>query len=330
MIGKLFIIIFVISLLLSLPGAGSARDEERCAACGKVLSGPIFETQGARYHENCFLCDYCRQPIKGSYVEYRGKNYHDFCFQSHIALRCVVCGEIIRGRYLLDYWGNACHPDHLQTVARCDFCRRFLAGACTEGMVKLGDGRMLCGICAPSSVTSEGKARVLMRDVSRELARHGITVQTSGIDIRLVGEPQLRSIAGTDNSDTKGYVDYQVDKNLFGTVTRRRVTIYILAGMPRVQAAGTLAHELMHVWQFMQGRLHVEKALSEGSANFAASLVLSSIGGVEATYSIDMMRQDPDPVYGGGFRRVQSFVDREGITAWLDLLRGDKPMVSSF
>jgi hypothetical protein len=197
-------------------------------------------------------------------------------------------------------------------------------------MVKYPDGRMLCGSCAPSAVVREGEARVLMRDVAIELARHGLDVQTQAIVLELVERDKLGKIANTHTLDTKGYVDYSVEKNLFGAETHRSITIYILSGMPRIQAAGTLAHELMHVWQFMQGRLHVEQALSEGSANYAACLVLSSIGGKAAEYSIEMMLNDPDPVYGEGFRRVKSFAEREGIAAWLNLLASKKPMLSSF
>jgi hypothetical protein len=327
LVSILLIFIAIAVFLAPAPGAQEARI---CAGCGNSITGAGFETRGEHYHSNCFACGFCNQAISGSYVEYDRKNYHDFCFKRHIALQCTVCGDVIRGAYLIDYWGNAYHRHHQDAYDRCDFCRRFMVGAFIQGMAKHPDGRMLCGVCAPSAVTRLGEARMLMRDVSLELARHGLDVAVESIELQLAGQKELRSLATTRSYDTTGFVDYVIEKNLFGVVTGRQIKIYILHGMPKVQAAAALAHELTHVWQFMQGRLHVEKALSEGSANYASYLALMSIGGREAEYIIENMLKDSDPVYGEGFRRVKTYAEREGVSAWLDLLKSKKPMLSSF
>jgi hypothetical protein len=278
----------------------------------------------------CFRCDYCNQPISDSYVVYRDKQYHDFCFKRHVALKCAVCGGVITDEYIIDYWGNTCHKHHEGKVIRCDFCKRFIAGSLVRGMAKLPDGRSLCALCAPSSVIERADARALMAEVASRLARFGLKVETSGIELELAGVKKLRAVAHSGGQDLTGFVDYEVEKNLFGKVKQQKIKVYILHGMPRVQAAGAIAHELAHVWQFQQGRLHVDKALSEGSANYASYLVIKRIGGPEAEFIMENMLRDEDPEYGEGFRRVKSYAEREGFAAWLKLLSSTEPMTSSF
>jgi hypothetical protein len=54
----------------------------------------------------------------------------------------------------------------------------------------------------------------------------------------------------------------------------RDIKVYILHGMPRIDAIATLAHELTHVWQSVHGRLENDPAFAEGSCNYASYLVL--------------------------------------------------------
>jgi hypothetical protein len=104
--------------------------------------------------------------------------------------------------------------------------------------------------------------------------------------------------------------------------------VYLLNGMPRAQMAATAAHELMHVWQFRNSKLRQDPALSEGSCNFASYLVLRRIGGQDADYVIDGMLTDPDSIYGEGFRRVKAFAEKNGMPAWLRLLKAKNPDLS--
>jgi hypothetical protein len=91
--------------------------------------------------------------------------------------------------------------------------------------------------------------------------------------------------------------------------------------MPRVEMIGTLAHELTHVWQFLHGRLRSDRALSEGSCNFASYWVLRQMApGEESDFIIESMLRDEDKIYGEGFRRVKRYVEQNGISGWLALM----------
>jgi hypothetical protein len=306
----------------------TAEEIRKCKACGEPIHSDYFETGGAFYHPRCFTCEYCKEPIKGSFTVFRKKNYHTSCFEEHVALRCAVCGGIIEGQYLLDYWGNAYHTRHKGSVIQCDFCQRFIVGPLADGMERLPDGRTLCAKCAPASVTSIKEARDILLDTVKKLGKRGISVEPASIELHLVGLEELRRIAGRSSRDTKGFTDCLVEKGPFGMVKNEDVKVYLLNGMPRAQMAATAAHELMHVWQFRNSKLRQDPALSEGSCNFASYLVLRRIGGQDADYVIDGMLTDPDPIYGEGFRRVKTYAEKNGIPAWLRLLKAKNPDLS--
>lgn len=315
--------LLVAALASAAPAA--AGEGRICGACGRPVEGPHFETGGQLYHPECFTCEQCKEPIKGAFTVFRGKNYHTACFEEHVALRCAVCGGIIEGQYLLDHWGNAYHTRHKGDALQCDFCQRFIVGALGDGMKHFPDGRTLCAKCAPSSVESVREARSIMADVARELARSGIRVDTGTIQLRLLGQDGMARIARNRSHETKGFTDYLVKKGPFGNVQSEEMRVYLLLGMPRAQFAGTVAHELMHIWQFQRGCLEQDPAFSEGSCNFASYLVLKRLGGPEAEFAIDSMWKDPDPIYGGGYRRVKLYAEREGVRAWLRALEKRRP-----
>lgn len=314
-VSALLMLLFV--LAHALP-AGAA-DDRACGACGEPIRGACFETGGAVYHPECFACAHCGEPITGPFTVFRHRNYHTSCFEAHVALRCAVCGGVIEGQYLLDHWGNAYHTRHQGEVLQCDFCRRFIVGTLGDGMTRLHDGRALCSTCAPSSVTSIREARAIVDRTAAELSSFRIVVDPKPIRLRMVGQDELARIAESHAHETKGFTDYLVRKTVFGRVEAETIHVYLLYGMPRVQAMSTVAHELMHVWQFQRGCFEQDAALSEGACNYASYLILRKHPGAEAEFVIDSMLNDPDPVYGEGFRRVKAFVEREGLAAWLGL-----------
>jgi hypothetical protein len=313
-------------ILLSLLTAGTAtaqpsRENPVCAGCGREISDDYFETRGKFYHADCFQCSQCGKAITGSYVIHKQKNFHKKCFDTHIALKCDVCGGVIEGQYLLNFWGNAYHPEHLGKILQCDFCNRLIVGKLVRNTVRLPDGRHLCGECRPSAVMSADKANQLMLEVAEHLENYGLEVDSGRIELFLVDQDSLSQIASGRSDDTKGFTDYTVKKNLFGTVRDETIYVYLLYGMPEVQMKGTIAHELCHVWQFTQGCLDQDQVLSEGSANFASYLVLRQDGSPEAEFIIDNMMHDDDPAYGEGFRKVKNYVEEKGLNNWRKLLK---------
>jgi hypothetical protein len=245
-----------------------------------------------------------------------------------VALRCTICGGIIGGEYLIDYWGNAYHKSHQGVVLQCDFCQRFIYGELLDKMLRLPDNRRLCGKCAPTAITRTGEVRLILAQVAEVLETYGMIVDIAQIELELVGIDELKGIASSHSHNTKGFSSYEVKKNIFGQVKSETIKVSLLHGMPRTQMVSTCAHELAHVWQFQNGRLDQDPVVSEGSCNFAAYLVLRKIGGEYADFVIENMLKDPDPVYGEGFRRVKRYVEREGTQSWLKRLKKKNPDLS--
>jgi hypothetical protein len=312
---------FIVCLLLIVALPVGADVIHTCQSCGQSISGAFFETKGSYYHPYHFTCSYCMQPIKSQYTTYRSQNYHNDCFRDHIARRCVLCNDVIKGRYLVDYWGNAYHLRHEKEVSRCDFCDRLITPELAEGGVNFSDGRSLCAICHASAIKKIGHARALENRVSSQLRRIGMDFDDVDLELHLIGIDQMQRIANFRSHDLRGFTDYHEEKNLFGRTRHRQIDVYLLYGMPKVEMIGTLAHELTHVWQFLSGRLRSDPALSEGSCNFAAYWVLrQTVPGEEADYIIESMLRDEDEVYGEGFRRVKKYVEENGISNWLTLM----------
>jgi hypothetical protein len=311
-------------------GALVAQAETRvCHVCSEPIRGTFFETKGFVYHPEHFTCTQCSSPIIGSYTTYRGSNYHDSCFRDHVARKCAICGEVIGGQYLVDYWGNAYHARHRNDVISCDFCDRFITAELYEGGAQFDDGRSLCRICHASSIKRIGRARALMTGVGTELQRIGMDFREVDLDLHLIGLNEMQKLANHRSHDLRGFTDYHEEKNLFGKTRRRKIDIYLLYGMPRAEMIGTLAHELTHVWQFLQGRLRGDAAFSEGSCNFSSYWVLKQMApGEEANFIIESMLRDKDRVYGEGFRRVKKYVEKNGLSDWLALMTERDPDLS--
>jgi hypothetical protein len=172
-----------------------------------------------------------------------------------------------------------------------------------------------------SAVTDVKEMKALMIEVAEHLRRFGLEVDCSELNLHLIGRKKMRGVSGKKSHSLRGYTDYRERRTLFGKSKDRRLHIYLLYGMPRVEVISTLAHELTHVWQFLQSRHSEDKMLSEGSCNFASYLVLTKFPGKESEFIIQNMMKDKDPVYGEGYRRVRRYVDEHGIQSWLTLLR---------
>jgi len=317
---RLVAVLSLLILVLPLAGVAPAGDAPICAACGQPIEGPVFQTRGLYYHAEHFTCAYCGKQIRGSYSEYGGKVYHNDCFQEHVALRCALCGEIIRGEYVQDYWGNSYCKRHDGEAPVCDSCGRFISQELTGGGVRYSDGRFLCNICRNETVDDIDEILSLVHDVAGVMKSFGMDVDYRGIKVDLVGRDHMQRLCGHHSDGLRGFTDYQEDFRVFGYAKNRRMHMYLLYGMPRMEIISTIAHELAHVWQFNHGRFKNERSWAEGSCNYASYRVLANYPGRESSFFRLSLSRDRDGVYGDGFRRVKTLVDAEGTKAWLRYL----------
>ncbi|MBD3257731.1 hypothetical protein GF377_04805 [candidate division GN15 bacterium] len=303
--------------------------EATCAWCGRPIVDRHVMYENRLYHEACYRdhvalrCDACGKVITGQYTVYGGKNYHDSCYRDQAAFRCDLCGEPVTGDYLTDYWGNRYCAHHEGKAPTCQYCGRFIGSSDSKGGVDYPDGRRVCNVCSASAVTDIEEAELILDEVRMRLGKLGIVVILDEITLHLTDRRHISRHYGSDMAGHSGFIEYEFE-SIGDYVSQQDFDIYILDGMPRMQFIATAAHELMHVWQYLNCPLNNDPALSEGSCNYAAVQVLRQIGGPECQYIIESLNRSVDPIYGAGYRRVARFAESKGDWTWLEHLKISK------
>lgn len=98
---------------------------------------------------------------------------------------------------------------------------------------------------------------------------------------------------------------------------------YVLRHLSKTCYAGVLAHEMLHLWQNKNG-LSPRRDICEGFYNLESFEILKSICTQVAISRISALEQDPDPIYGEGFRRVKAVYDSGGWPAVINKLKNVK------
>ncbi len=315
-------------LLVVLAAAGVGGDIPICEYCHQPIMGDYVRYQGHIYHSECYLqhiaprCAVCGEPLEGDWIVYNGKNYHRQCYDDSVALRCSVCGGIIKGKYLVDYWGNKYHAYHQDQVAACSFCGRLLSDSIAGGGQRFDDEHYICLNCSRGAVRDEDLGRQKLDQARALLERAGIDIGHQEIKFELVSRDELAGLLGRDDCDDFGLARSE-ETSFLGLLNEKQFTVYILKGLPPKHYLSVAAHELMHVWLYLNAPPKGEPALVEGSCNYAARLVLRQFDDDMAKYVLRQLQANPDPIYGEGFRRVKKLVERRGLEFWLQHLRFD-------
>ena len=134
-------------------------------------------------------------------------------------------------------------------------------------------------------LTAEGPRR---REQVRARRRGAVTL----------GVTQSRWIAGQPGSDV--------------------IRIQIVAGLTVTHFGRAVAHELGHAWLAQRGTGHIDAVVEEGVCELFAHAWLKRQGTPLAEALRKQMRDNPDTIYGGGFRAVHASVVCHGIDAVVD------------
>lgn len=172
--------------------------------------------------------------------------------------------------------------------------------------LRYGDGRIICHPCHHTAVKNESQLQVVLQHVKRCFQELGLVVQWHRLPIRLKDQPQMRQLAGSDQ--TVGVAQY--------TINGRQVdsTVSMLYGMPAALAVETLAHEAAHVWCREQGvDFAPDTDNEEGFCNVIGCLALQQLGRqYDAPMRVADMFRNPDPVYGERFRQQWAYMRSHG------------------
>jgi hypothetical protein len=300
-----------------------------CSYCEKVISGKFFLSDGDFYHQECFAahvlpkCAFCEKAIDTEYITYQDKTYHQECYSSEIAPRCSLCGGVIEDAYIEDYWGNPYHSSHQGEHPQCWYCGRFVSAELTSGGILGTNDNVICSLCLDETVDELSQARILLNQVRKKMIGFGIDVMNQQVELILSRWPDLKQLTRIASKNHTGFTESEVvyynDEKLEETFK-----IYILHNMPTYHFIATAAHELMHVWQRLNGSSRNQLITIEGSCNYASYLILSTYEDKRAKYILESLKQDDNPIYGDGFRLIKEYVGKNDLDSWLKSLhRGE-------
>jgi hypothetical protein len=245
-----------------------------------------------------------------------------FAQQALQKLICPICGGPLIGTLEEDAWGNRYCEKHAHEYPRCTCCQRLICKNLTGGGVAYSDHRLVCIFCRKTAIDSKEQAKPYIEAIAAWLYSRGFTFQHLSLRIELVFRHDLIS-----NSEHQGSGEIQgmIYKTTFsggGQAPNRRVEgVAILKGLSRHVMEGVAVHELGHAWLFLHGVDSLGAPVEEGFCNMLSHLYHSSFNTDEARFCIRIIEQNPDPVYGDGFRVVNAAVQKYGLSSIVDYLR---------
>jgi hypothetical protein len=226
--------------------------------------------------------------------------------------RCLQCGQVPRGLVTVSLhgeWTCASHP----VAGTCVFCARPHPAPAPPGWRPFSEHTLRCPTCLAGAVETQVDARRWLPSVRHEMAGLGIEL-AERVRVRIV-DPATVPAAGPDPAGRRlllGLTDLWIGP------TVRVGGIRIVAGQPPTHFGRAVAHEIGHAWLAQRGSVRPEHAVEEGVCELFAHAWLKKQRTPLAEHLRENLRTNPDPVYGGGFRRVHEAVVGRGIAAVLD------------
>ena len=261
-------------------------------------------------------CGACNQPLTTRSKKAGKQSYHVACFQ------CIACNKSFSGgdRFSFDQWGNFAHAQHLPLTFDCGSCSRFFSRRSASRDQTYPDGRVACRVCRDDAVLNSDQLKSIRNEVFVLLESVGIAQPKGSIELKLVSKRELDNEAKRIHVgvNLKGLTVSQLRKVTFKgetTVTFSHV-IYVLFGLPKSEVRSVLAHETMHVW-LNESEVDAPADVIEGFCNLGSDHVLHQDPSRLAWILIDNMKTNPNPAYGGGYRKM---IARLGQIGWPRML----------
>jgi hypothetical protein len=96
--------------------------------------------------------------------------------------------------------------------------------------------------------------------------------------------------------------------------------------MPPALFQGVVAHELGHAWLHINTLTRLSQKDEEGFCELMSFAYYSGLGTDDSRYRMKCIEENPDPIYGEGFREVRAIQRRYGFVEFIRLLEGTRRM----
>lgn len=275
------------------------------------------------------FCNQCRKQIRPgqSYLVSQGKTYCSRKCYIQTLPECTICRRrsFNGGIYAMDHSFFAC-PDCMK-LPRCFACQIPVR----EG-AELSCGRVICAVCARTSVYDPQQAQAIFDEV-RNTMRFSLGIVTKHpIRFSLTDPENLHRLSGAKSNQMveQGLFRYNADvervttRDFFGRKVGEKyykknevIEIFVLDYLPRIRMEYVMAHELAHDWMtaFYPGIR--EDWIKEGVAEYLAWRYNQYKKRHDLNRKIE---GNTDPVYGEGFRRIRDMVKKRGFQGLKDFL----------
>lgn len=298
-----------------------------CKYCGKPVWGRYITALNAVWHPEHFLCAACHLPIDGSsFSVHEGQPYHSACFVERVLPRCVYCNAPLSGTFLVDAWGNKFCARHEQEYPTCEFCSRLIPPAQQEHSAgKLNSVR--CPVCRVRAIETSEQARAAFAGVKRWVGSQGLTFNNLPLSLRLCDRDFLAKYGRALSQPHMLGVTLSTTQSMNGRERRTDIDgVAVLQDLPTPLFEGVVTHELGHVWLIVQAIKGLPTWAEEGFCELLAYRYHMQLNTPESRYHAENIANNPDPVYGEGFRGVRAIADRLGFQHLLETLRATKKM----
>jgi len=167
-----------------------------------------------------------------------------------------------------------------------------------------------CRPCAAKAVASPEQAQRLIRRVLRWAQGLGIVLDPAFV---------LRVTLTDRPSDRPGHLGSTLIQSVVTPRGERRrvLGMSIRRGLPALLFMGVAVHELIHIWAALR-RWRLHPWAEEGLGELLAYRFFRDLGTPEALFLARRMEENPDPLYGDGFRRMRRLIgEGEGLRRFL-------------
>lgn len=243
-------------------------------------------------------------------------------------MKCIVCNNTIIGRYYQDYWGNKVCQSHIDNneVTFCASCGSFV---CSNEST--GDGRSLCKSCMASVISKAEQVDKLKKYVLRKFMDIGVFFNDKFLDsvnIDIVSPQKMAEIRKQPvNFQNKGltqtYSCNTLGGKFLGFKDKFKHHIYMLSYLPKIEFAATLAHEILHIWQIENG-IQLPSLKCEGLCNIGSYIIYENMSAQKALYYKKNLMENPDPIYGDGFRFIYRMYEQYGLEELFEMAKNYK------
>ncbi len=335
----LFITLLIGGLLClaDIPAAAADAVAPECAVCGAPIRGRYLTANGKAYcSEACLArtrprCSVCNRRCGAEYLTSGDRAFCSRnCLEKTLPV-CRVCGRKLVGAYrkLLTPDGELLYCNECAALPRCFSCRLPARGT------TLPDGRHLCSDCARAPITDPGEAGKIFEQTRTLVSRLLGDTPSCRLQFFLADRPLLqRRLAesgrnwtdeelGLYHFEQNSRILYRNDRPVEERVLNRRCAIYVLDHLPRERFIESCAHEIAHDWMQHHAGVRYPEDIREGFAEYVAALADRASGRPEM---VRRMESNPDPVYGGGYRKVAAYAQQHGLNGLLTALRQGKPL----